>query len=134
MKFNENIMQFKKGTYIKHGTNYRLVLEELGDIRFISEYWTEGEEKDVIEECSKECGCWRTIHDMKDWIEVSAKEATGKEEKWEPKHLGSYWLVSDGGNVEFRVWIGLEDDQFRLATGNCFKTEDEALKEMLKKV
>lgn len=59
--------------------------------------------------------------------ELIGKVFTTTEERWEPKKLEIYWFVNANGEAMYAIWIEDSFDIQRLAFGNAFQTESEAL-------
>lgn len=102
------------------------VLEELGDLRFLSH--------------SKENG-------NKDWETGAASESyhilelqrngwVEEEKEWEPEEGKNYWFVFSNGEVGIDKWNDCPTDTNRLDFGNVFPTEEAALEaaERIKKL
>lgn len=49
-------------------------------------------------------------------------------EVWIPEFSGRYWVVTSYGTPEYSIWTNTQVDDFRLDTGNLFRTEEEAIK------
>ena len=61
--------------------------------------------------------------------EVNSPEFEGikKSVRQMPKKGEVYYFVDSAGYVSHTYWAGGEEDLFRFNTGNCFKTEQEAI-------
>ena len=51
---------------------------------------------------------------------------TIKRKPWKPKDGERYWLVGNGGMVNYCVWKGYEGDIYTYKLGNCYRTREEA--------
>lgn len=74
------------------------------------------------------------IDELKQKIEELEKEVNSPEfegikkgVRQMPKKGEVYYFVDSAGYVSHTYWAGGEDDLFRFNTGNCFKTEQEAI-------
>ena len=74
------------------------------------------------------------IDELKQKIEVLEKkvnspefEGIKKSVRQMPKKGEVYYFVDSAGYVSHTYWAGGEEDLFRFNTGNCFKTEQEAI-------
>lgn len=74
------------------------------------------------------------IDELKQKIEELEKEITSPEfegikkgGRQMPKKYENYYYVGSDGHIYSADWIGNDDDLFRFNTGNCFKTEQEAI-------
>ncbi len=131
------MQNFKKGQYIKNRAcgDFSLILEELGDLRFLSYNWTD---KKAAEQQSTKCpGFPPTLKEMNEhYIEVTAEEATGIKPERKLENGDIYFYVSDRGDIKETFFSPFDDiDKFHLASHNFFRTEAEALthrEEMLK--
>jgi len=47
---------------------------------------------------------------------------------WLPKHGDTYWHITKMGTADRDRWTGMTYDYILYQFGNCFKTEDEAIK------
>lgn len=52
---------------------------------------------------------------------------------WRPKMNENYFSLNDSGTIYELLWLDLEIDNFRLKSGNCFRTREEA-EEKLKEI
>lgn len=64
--------------------------------------------------------------------EAFRKQFEKKEGRFVPEMDGEYFFVDSDGNIDEDVFKGWGGDFFRLNTGNCFKTEEEAEKHQAK--
>lgn len=74
------------------------------------------------------------IDELKQKIEMLEKKVTSPEfegikkgVRWKPEYEEKYFFVDSCGDIDYRFWEESEADLFRFNTGNCFKTEQEAL-------
>lgn len=90
--------QFKTGTYVKCNGFFRKILGRVDNVCFLSSNWMNGEFGEKIVELREEQKYQMTISvdEMEAcYTEVSALEATGKEEKWKPVEGEKYLFVFD---------------------------------------
>ena len=48
-------------------------------------------------------------------------------ERWKPEYGSYYYYLASNGKIVKTDWINTDGDDFRFDTGNCFKTEQEAI-------
>ena len=68
------------------------------------------------------------LNNLNDEFEIIEEEP----KVWKPKNNEKYWYINDYGKLDFSLWVDDDNDKFRYATGNCFKTEEEAEKALEK--
>lgn len=81
-----------------------------------------GEERKVLGVCDDAVLIKNTT---KVWDESEVDEEFAlKPSEWKPEW--GYYFIDSYGVVSESRWCGLDDDKFRLATKNCFRTREEA--------
>lgn len=123
---------FPKGTYVKdEGGSFRLILEELGDMRFLSYYWHKDDATSKYAHglLNKERAAFpHTLRELETlYTPVSASEAGFEEERWVPEIGEPYRYLASRGTVFLDTYTDDNEDRFRLRSNNVFRTEEEAL-------
>lgn len=76
-----------------------------------------------------------TEEQYKEYIELKKQVAdTSKKVRWKPKDGGYYFSVMFDGNIKNYVWNSDVIDNGCYKLGNCFKTEEEAQKELDRRI
>lgn len=61
---------------------------------------------------------------------INNLEKQDKKRKWQPAFEDVYFYVSSEGDIYTEKWCMTLDDTFRISSGNCFKTLEEAEKHL----
>lgn len=61
-------------------------------------------------------------------FEAFKQQFLPKDKRWVPEYGEKYWYVNNVGNEDWRYYKNDVIDNFRINTGNCFKTREEAEK------
>ncbi len=107
--------KFPKGSYIVREGERRKVLEELGELRFVSfahlhtDWGTRVSDEYHIQELERDG--WK-VEEVK--------------EEWRPKMGTAYYCVNIDGGILEQCWDDYHADENRLKVGNCYRTEEEA--------
>ncbi len=92
--------------------------------------------KDTIEPLKKELEkLSKRIFNLEEYsyFDGKLKELRKEEPKkgyWKPEVGECYWIVTDCGGVFECIQDNSFEDRFRIAQGNCFKTEEQAEKHL----
>lgn len=63
----------------------------------------------------------------REWLLALVKKANKPQSKvWKPKDEEDCWYVDYEGDIESFNWYGSDFDRFLYASGNCFRTREEA--------
>jgi len=125
-------MTLSKNDYLTDGTNYRRVIEVLGELVFTSwsfQYYDENAEGEYRRDRSAGSSTIPTL-EASGWTKCTAQEAGAPKESWRPMDCESYWFAEFDGNVirSLRTnYIKSHYDNRRLAIGNVHKTPEEAI-------
>lgn len=107
--------KYPKGSYIKNGDDRRKVLEELGDLRFLSSSEDDG----------ADYGLYLTVKELE-------SKGWKQEEEW-PKKGDRYWCVSKLGHLVEHTWFNDSTDLPTRDFMGVFCTRKEA-EERLEKI
>lgn len=113
----------KKNDIITDGTYYRLVLETLGDLVFLSGDWKEGETESSIKHNKEFASMPRHFKEISNWTVVVPE--------WNPREMlkfgNKYWFIDSTGEILEFDYCACETDKWRIATSNCFRSEADAI-------
>ncbi len=120
--------KYPKGSYVYHSDGRRKkVLEELGDIRFLSHH-----EHELVPD-------WESRSDSNSW-HIGEMERDGwkveGEEAWKPERGQAYWHLNSALKPCTVLNEETVEDMARLDIGNCYrsKKEAEAVAELVRKL
>lgn len=88
------------------------------------------------------------INDLKEQLENLIKQGqellekmkervadTSKTKRWKPKDGETYWYIYGDGTIDYDFWTSKNDILLgRYKLGNCFETEEEAQKELERRI
>lgn len=127
--------KFPKGSMVKFNSGLRLVIEELGDIRFLSSAWGKGSTFAERERCKKTMSFTTSVAGMESdgFVACSPEEEAENGGEW-PKQDDPYWYISTHSfdaepeeMVHLDKWEGLPADLQRQANFGVHRTKQAAI-------
>ena len=122
---------FPKGSYVKDkNSDFRFVLEELGELRFLSGCWKKEDanikDSDGLTERQQTFSIFYTLPEMSAiFTPCTASEAGFPEEKWALRRGEAYYSADISGNIVLSIFSCHRTDLFRIKSNNCFRTAEE---------